>query len=292
MHARRLLCNVWIAALVFTAMGSAALPAAGQTIFSDDFSGANTWSMFEELVGSDYRSGIGQVSRVASPSNDANGGSLLVFANSAASGYSNHLIANKRLSNSGMGGTLVYDVYCRIDPTMANDGQTGPEISMQDTRETLPGQFRTTTAGIQYVDNRYAPAFQQWNVWTGSGSVAGWVVIPNSTDNLVAGQWYHLALTADFDANRYLTFNVSGPGVDHTYDLSGYSIVPESKFTETAFWLTLEGENMWSGPLREVHQFAVNYDDARLTAVPEPSTLVLLGFAAACIAWWKLAQGA
>ena len=210
----------------------------------DNFEADRGWGFFEEIVGGSacYGAGIGQVA----PSTDVarfGARSLLVWANASGSLRSNHLIANHRLNTTGLSGKVRLQTYAYIDPASALTSQTGPEFSMQNTREVGPGVFRTTTAGIQYIANPYVP--RDWQIWVEqSPGVAGWVRF--HTQALTPGVWYSFVLVADFDANRYVELLIDGPDVTEAFDLSAYTIAQEAKFNEAAFWITLEGENLWN----------------------------------------------
>lgn len=58
-------------------------------------------------------------------------------------------------------GIWEYQFSAYVFPGTDSGGQTGPEFSIQNTRQISPGQFRTTTGGIQY--RRGAGA--EWRTW-------------------------------------------------------------------------------------------------------------------------------
>jgi hypothetical protein len=274
--------------------------ARAQVIFSDTFedASATSWTMFEEIVGGNpcYAANIGSVK--ATPMGPAHQGSgaLEVDADVALALKSNHVIAQRHVSAAGVSGRYRYEAWALIDPAAGppdggpdlHEGQTGPELSLQNTRA-KPGGFATTTGGIQYVANRWSGQ-GTWNVWTDVGSAtAGWS--PFLQQVLSPGVWYDLVLDVDFDANRYIAFRVSGGGLNITVDLSGRTIVPEPKFTEEALWATLEAENAWSG-CTQVFTYTTYYDDVSLrtlTTTPVPAASiahdVALWIALAVVAW-------
>jgi hypothetical protein len=92
----------------------------------------------------------------------------------------------------------------------------------------------------------------------GVPGVAAWSVF--HTQPLTPGQWYRIAIEVDYATNRYLTFELEGPGVDVSIDLSSYAIAKENKgFDQEGFWLTVESENLWSG-CTDVFDYKVYYD--------------------------------
>jgi hypothetical protein len=169
--------------------------------------------------------------------------SLLVWANAAGTSKSNHVLAQKQLNATGIDGKVRLELYSLIDIATADSAQTGPEFSIQNTREIAPGVFRTATAGIQYVANPHVPP--TWQVWREhEPGMAGWT--PFHIGRLTPGFWYRFSLTADFDTNRYIRLVIDGPDASQELDLSPHAIAQEEKFAESALWLTLEGENLWS----------------------------------------------
>ena len=236
------------------------------TVFEDGFEEERGWGSFEEIVGGStcYGDGIGSVERSTDVAHRGEH-SLLVWANVALSDRSNHLLANLKRYERGQNGIFTYVLWAYIDASTGGTGQTGPEFSLQNTREVLPGQFRTSTAGVQYRANPFLPELYRWAIWTEvAGNTAGWREV--MTQRLTPGEWYRLTLEVDYSANRYISLDIDGPDADPSaLDLSPYSIVPEEKFTEEAFWLTLEAENLWSncgadGPF----EYRVYYDDVTL----------------------------
>ncbi len=138
--------------------------------FRDDFETSPGWGIFEEIVGSSlcYGSGIGEVARATDVAFEGSY-SLRLWANKTLSPKSNHVIAQKQVSSSGQTGRLRYQLYAYIAPETATSGETGPEFSMQNTREISPGQFRTATAGIQYRANPSSSLYRTWAIWAEVG---------------------------------------------------------------------------------------------------------------------------
>lgn len=245
--------------------------------FRDNFEKDQGWGVFEEIVGgsSCYGDGIASVER----STDfpfRQDYSLLVWANKGNSNgpslKSNHLLANKKLADEGRVGQWRYSMWAYVptnDPSVGRAGEAGPEFSMQNTRELSAGTFRTMTAGIQYRANPYATE-GQWAIWTEKepgSSIAEWKVF--TMKKLSVGTWYKLVLDVDYDTNRYIKLEIrGGKGEDkirESIDLSGYSIAQEVKFTEAAFWLTLESENLYNNcGTAGAFDYQVYYDNVRL----------------------------
>jgi hypothetical protein len=204
--------------------------------FSDDFETDQGWGIFEEIVAGSacYGANIGEVTRSPDVA-FAGANSLRVWANQALSAKSNHVIANKKIANVGQTGRFRYELYAFIAPETANHGEVGPEFSMQNTRELAPGQFRTSTVGIQYRANSYSPLYRSWAVWAEvSPGQANWQTF-TTTNAPTPGEWYFMAVEADYTTNQYVRFWLQGPGIDLSLDLSAYQIAPEVKFNEQAF---------------------------------------------------------
>jgi hypothetical protein len=222
--------------------------------------------MFEEIVNGSpcYGTGIGEVARSTDVAFDGVH-SLRVWANKARSLKSNHVIGQKKFSSAGLNGKLVYSVVAYVAPETANSGETGPEFSMQNTRQIALNQFRTATAGIQYRANPFSPLHATWAVWAQlAPGVANWVTFTRTTP-LVAGAWYAIAVEADYTTNQYLRFAIYGPGVNLLLDMSSYQIAQEAKFNEEAFWLTLEDENLFNNcGTAGSYNYKVYYDDVAL----------------------------
>lgn len=236
-----------------------------ELLFSDDFEAETGWGIFEEIVGGSpcYGAGIGEVARTSS---QAFGGTsaLRIWANKSGSTKSNHVIGQRRYSTRGLEGRLRYQVQAVLTAGSDGNAQTGPEISVQNTREEAPGRFRTSTAGLRYQANPFQVPRGAWALWAQkSPGVAGWQVF--TVRPVVAGQWYRLAIEADLDTNRYMTITIAGPDGNLAYEVSGTSIAHEPKFVEEAFQLTLEGENLFNN-CGTAGTFAsvVLYDDVAL----------------------------
>jgi hypothetical protein len=240
------------------------------SVFTDDFGSSPTsWGMFEEVVGNNtcYGTGIGSVQAVPVTRQQHSDSALRVLANAAASTSSNHVLAQKRLAVDAMAGRRIaqYRMMVMVDPLAGDglhEGQTGPELSVQSTRVVGSVGYRTATAGIQYIANKWSGQ-GAWQIWTGpaGGSVAGWATLP-ATFRLTPGVWYQLTLEADYGSSTYQHLAVSTAGASLNLDLRAYPIVDEIKFTEAALWLTLESENAWSG-CGGIYQYGVYYDDVR-----------------------------
>jgi len=242
--------------------------------FIDKFEKDKGWGIFEEIVGGSvcYGDNIGEVIRSTDvPFKGAY--SLRVWANKAQSTKSNHVIGQNKISETGHTGKWRYSVRAYIpenNSATGTAGETGPEISMQNTREISPGEFRTTTAGIQYQANPFSTE-GNWAIWSEqSPGVAGWQVF--TTQRLVPGTWYKIVLKADFVINKYIRLIISGgKGADRinlSIDLSEYQIAQEEKFSEEAFWLTLESENLFNNcGTAGVFDYKVYYDNVRLKPI-------------------------
>ena len=89
--------------------------------------------------------------------------SFRVWSNKFRSPKSNHVIGANKVASSGRTGKWRYQAYAMIPAETARTGQTGPEFSMQNTRQIAPGQFRTMIAGIQYQASPYLPP--NWAIW-------------------------------------------------------------------------------------------------------------------------------
>ncbi len=175
------------------------------------------------------------------------------------------MIAQKKVSDVGLTGRFRYQVLAYQAPETAATGETGPEFSMQNTREITPGQFRTATAGIQFRTNPYSPVYNTWAIWAEvSPGQADWQTFL-TTDALQPGKWYTIILEADYTTNQYRRFWLRGPGIHLAQDLSAYTIAQEAKFSEQAFWLTLESENLYNNcGTAGNFQYKVYYDDVTL----------------------------
>ena len=235
-------------------------------VFTDSFETETNWMSFEEIVGGNtcYGSGIGSVARSMDVAYEGSY-SLLVWANQALSTKSNHVIGYKKYSDTGQTGILRYQIHAYIAPSTENSGETGPEFSMQNTRQVAPNEFRTSTAGIQYMANSSSPEADNWKVWREvAPGIADWHTFMNQP--ITAGVWYTLTLEANYINNRYNSFSIQGGGLDQMVDLSPYNIAAENKFTEEAFVITLESENRWNNcGTAGVYEYKVYYDQVSLT---------------------------
>jgi hypothetical protein len=263
---------------------------AQQVVFSDSFESSPTsWTLFEEVVGGNscYGTGLGSVTQSTEQAHDGTG-SLRVFANQANTVKSNHVLAQQHLSTSGVAGRYRYEVWAMVDPQAGDgvhEGQTGPELSLQNTRQV--GQaFFTTTGGIQYIENKFSGQ-GVWNVWSDRGSgTPTWTGVKNQV--LTPGVWYKLTLELDYDINRYIGLDVAGGSVSFHLDLSSFTIAQESKFSEEALWATLESENTFSG-CTIPFEYRVYYDQVTLQRLPSPvpampmAPLIAAGFGALAI---------
>lgn len=74
-----------------------------------------------------------------------------------------------------------------------------------------------------------------------------------------------MAVEVDYTTNQYRRFWLRGPRIHLSQELSAYQIAQEVKFTEQAFWLTLESENLYNncGTAGSFHH-KVYYDDVTL----------------------------
>jgi hypothetical protein len=232
-------------------------------LYADDFETDQGWEMFEEVVGGSpcYGTGLGEVVRSTDVAFQGSY-SLRVWANKKLSTLSNHVSGQKKVLTAGQARRLLYQVSAYIPPDATTTGQTGPEFSMQNTRELSPAVFTTFTAGLQDVVNPYIPTV--WQVWTDTGSTPGqptWIPLVNQPPLLQPGAWYILTLEADYSTNTYVQFSIAGNGVVWSSDLSAYAIAPELKgFSEEALWLTMEAENLYSCNAPGIFDYRVYYD--------------------------------
>ena len=201
------------------------------------------------------------------PSNDyaiIGAQSLRVWANKEKGFKSNHIIGQKRISTSGQHGTWMYSLHFFIEPEGTEHvGETGPEFSMQNTRQIEPGVFRTTTAGIQYIANPASDQFGLLQIWTEQApGEANWSALSNI--EFEPGKWYFVSLEVDYDANKYVSLRIRDENTDLLVeDLTLIKIAEEEKFNEEAFWITLESENQFTGCEQQeiVRDYKVYYDN-------------------------------
>lgn len=233
--------------------------------FFDDFETDERWGIFEEIVGGShcYGEGIGEVTR----SRDLAGNgkySLRVWANKSMTGKNNHVIGQKKVSDSGQSGRWRYQLRACIAPGTAGTGQAGPEFSIQNTRPDGLA-FLTSTAGIQYRSSPYEQHPGSWAIWQEvQPGLAGWHLF--LVQPLTSGKWYNIVIEADYDANRYGRFRLNGDGIEISVDLSSYSIARENKgFHKEALWITLESENLWNNcGTAGSFAYVVYYDQVKL----------------------------
>ncbi len=245
------------------------------TVFKEDFETDNAWGIYEELVGGNlcYDDSIGEVSRSNEYTHDGSYG-LRVWANKNLTNNSNHVIGQEKISEEGLVGKYTLSCYAFI-PQEADTAQTGPEFSMQSTKN-VSGTNLTFTAGIQYVQNPWAN--ERWNIWHNGQ----WKPIDTSIFNfhLEKNSWYYLQLLFDNDAGAYISFSLNGSNIDTIVDLTqpfiqapeGFKIFGENKGFEPATWITMENENLWTNCSRPV-QAKIYYDNICLvkdinTAIP------------------------
>jgi hypothetical protein len=232
--------------------------------FADGFESDQGWGQFEEIVDpAFYIQGAGETARSRAVSCTGDW-SLLVHANRRRTNKSNHLLANKRISDYGRGGRWALCVSAYIAPETAETGQVGPEFSMQNTRS-VDSRFLTATAGVQYRTNPFLATSERNGlaIWVEvRPGVAQWRQA--TAEELKPATWYWFRLEADFDRNRYVEMILRGGDVDRRVDLSAYAIAQEGKWSEEAFWLTLESENRWSGRRPDIYEYQVYYDNVQL----------------------------
>lgn len=241
--------------------------------FFDSFEEDKGWFLFEEMVGGSacYATGIGEM---ATSDAHAYSGrrSLQLWANKSGVSKSNHLIAVQRLDNTGRGGRWTYSARVMIGAG-SESYQTGPEISSQNTRQSPSGGFLTHTAAIQYQANRFLEKQGQWAVWKElSPGQGGWERAFEW--KLKPERWYRISLEVDYDRNRYGWFTVEGEDGKRSVDLTAVVMAGEKKHEESAFALTLEGENLWSNCGKAgIFQQRFYYDDVEFTPTEDPKVL-------------------
>lgn len=277
------------AALTLPAHEASADPLYGYT-FHDDFEGPLGWSAFEEPVSGDPCAGtsglLDQVVSRTETGDPVHSGAtaLRLFANPLdLPDFSNHILAQQRLLTEGQTGLWRFTAFVYADPRKQGDDpdsmphtlpftQTGPEMSLQNTRQVAPGEWRTFTAGIQYVGNKWVP--KKWNVWTIDGpgprpdsDHAHWANLPSlpALDQL---GWYELTLDVDYWSNRYIALGITWPsGATTFHDLSSVPIAAEVKFSDSAFWATLEGQNLYSCGAGKAWDAKFYYDDVTVQQI-------------------------
>ncbi|NUO81890.1 hypothetical protein HUU05_17600 [candidate division KSB1 bacterium] len=156
--------------------------ASDSIFFQDDFEQPDTnWRMFEELHSPCHGEKLGSIQRVTEFAGSG-AFSLRVWANKQNSDSSNHVNAHYRVYPQSVTGRYVYCIEAYI-PTDVENGHTGPEFSVQNTRATS-ALDSTFTAGLQYIGNPQDGMGTRWNIW----HEADWV--PFLKDSLAKGQWY------------------------------------------------------------------------------------------------------
>ncbi len=239
-----------VAALALSDMGARATPLRAQqglTGFSEGFEADTGWKVFEEVVSGSpcYATGAGAVTRTSDYA-FAGAGSLSVWANRGQLSKSNHLIAYSSFTPADARAVWRYRARVLIPAASQGRGQTGPELSLQNTRAAQGGGWTTATAGLQYVANPHLPDAGGWHIWAETApGVANWSDLIEAP--LVPGQWYTVTLEVDYGTNRYLAFELEGPGGRVRAPLAGRGVAEEAKgFAEPSFVLTLESENLWN----------------------------------------------
>lgn len=254
------------------ALLAAILPLAAQPgAFRDGFETETGWFLFEEVVGGNrcYGEGIGTMT--ATPERAwAGERSLRLWANDKKTLKANHLIAVKRLDDRGRGGRWTYTAHVYVAPS-PRGYQTGPEISIQNTRKAATGAFLTHTAAVQFHANQNRT--RSWMVWAKNAQgEAGW--LPAFDFEIEQGTWYRLSLEADFDANRYGWLTLEGPDGARHFDLTGYEMAPQKKHDEEALAITLEAENLWNECGRTgMSEQRVYYDEVSFVPTPRPAVV-------------------
>ncbi|MEK7524479.1 MAG: hypothetical protein AAB588_05640 [Patescibacteria group bacterium] len=237
-------------------------------IFEDNFESNKGWTLFEEIVNqsSCYGSSVAEISRLADVAFEGLT-SFRLWANKGRSTKSNHVIAQNKILPTGQNGIWKHEVRTYIPEVFHESGETGPELSIQNTRQISAGVFKTATAGIQYRANKYSPQAYTWGVWKelDSGGAAWHTFL---TQKLEPGIWYTLTLEFDYNLNVYRSFSIQGGNINQNVDLSPFHIALESKFNEEAFWITLEAENLWNNcGDAGVFDYQVYFDNIQITKV-------------------------
>lgn len=241
---------------------TAPVAACGQVLFfSDDFELDRGWSIFEEVVAGNacYGTGLGEVVRSGDQARSGQF-SLRVWANRQVTARNNHVLARIRVSDHGISGLYVFTVDAMI-PAIPDTGQTGPEFSVQNTRDTPEGP-KTFIAGIQYVGNRFIDEGRRWQIWHEGSWQPFWRYLPEK------GRWYRFVLRVDFEQNRYVDLHVVGAEIDTLLDLSAYRIVGEDRGFLPAVELTLEAENLDTCSRPRPTTFRMYYDNVQLWSIP------------------------
>ena len=262
-----------VVGLAFAASSRASADAVTGYVFTDGFEGALAWRPFEELVAGDTcANASSDPSIVSETSSRAHSGSasLQIRTNPAdAPNFDNHVIAQQELFAAGQTGRWKFDVFVYVDATAILDTQTGPELSLQSTRQIEAGVWRTMTGGVQYSGSQWVPT--KWRVWGATGSngteseTVDWLETTGPT--LSETGWYELSYEIDYDALAYVGASITSPsGVASTIGVAGTALAREMKFSESAFWATMEAQNLWDCNGDGVAwQSTVDYDDVTIT---------------------------
>ena len=255
------------------AAGQAGRTAADSVLYADSFESESIWSLYEEIVNGDpcYGDGLADIARSDTYRVSGSYG-FRVSANARGNNKSNHVIAGHQIYEHGVPGMYRYTLNAYI-PADSAEGQTGPEFSVQNTRE-FTGPDSTFTAGLQYLPN--PGTHKRWNIWHNGF----WVEFIDM--ELREGTWYRFELEFDYDRNRYISFSVRGGDADTTIDLTqgtpeipgGFTIRGENKGFGPALWVTAECENRWTG-CTAVTRYTVYYDDISLIMTGAQATPVV-----------------
>ncbi len=241
-----------------------------ETSFEQD----ERWNLFEEIVNGNpcYGENIGEITR----SNDAartGHHSFRIWSNKARSNKGNHIIAyNDLIWGEGVTGRWIYSVSAYI-PVSADTSNTGPEVSVQNTRP-VGGKNFTFISAVQYVRTPDYFGGHQWNIWH-EGRWVRFMQLP-----LSKGIWYTLDLEFDFTENRYISLKIAGADVDTLLDLrnsfpnapNGFLIGGEDRNFNAKLVITLEGENRYTNCQR-VTESRIYYDDVKLIRSVAPTSV-------------------
>lgn len=253
------------------------------------------WSIFDEIVTTCYGEGISELVQLRRARFAGKYG-MGLYANRNKTMYSNHVIAGLKVSeNAGLTGRWLYKAYAYIPANQMRRTQTGPEISIQNTRQVAGGGTVTSIGGVQYIPNPWVST--KWLIWaevggTGSGQAA-WIPMPQQLPELAGDTWYELKMVVDLDKGRYghlrlaevrsqqerkAAAEMDGPntanttkyvGTDRQWKVNNVEIriADEVRGFEPACVITLEGENLYNncgsaevGPVRS----QIYYDKVQL----------------------------
>jgi hypothetical protein len=253
------------------APGPPGAPGVKPPLFQDGFeSGLTDWTLVEVLSGQPSCVAT-ETGEVALSSGVAFNGvnCLRVHANRQRSELANHVAGRRRISWSGLTGRWRSRVLAWVPHETAATGQLGPQVGMLNAHRLDAGGIATVTAAIRYQASPFASPAGAWEAWcAGSGGNAAWIAV--MTQPLQSGVWYELVLDADFDAGSYTRFELRGPGLERTADLTGRRLVPEALGAEEGFWLSLEAQSLWSNcGTAGRFDYIVLHDDVELRRVLE-----------------------